>query len=627
MKFPRQDEEEVRSWTPTRVAEWMYEYNVEDVIVERFIHNDISGTVLLDLQIDDLKELDIQSFGKRHRLMAMIQGLRDSLTPSPEMPKSPPRVMDSSGNSRPRRTRGKDDSVLSLSPACGPTSPTSPSAHRPRRSHSSNHDRDIISPAESASIVAIEQLIPKPHKCSKGENCPKYRRRQRKIAQMAEEFPNEMLQVTANRVRTTAADKSTTESANRPKSENQPSVVASSDVLGPAQQPDLKLNAENLNGVQPRDPQENVRQFLTFQHMDSPPTQGDDDSNQTELEMFPPLGPPDSSSPTAHMAANLRSLPRLAIPQDHNSAEALSAQRTITPSRGSRQMDSATATQEYNPHRYAQFTTYRQGTPFSEMDVPITAIPDEPLARETSQSVPPHLTYGRTYQAPFYPTNRVQPSRADHRRQRSFTNNMACLEEDKTLNPINDPSDMVATHGPTSSRPSYQLKSTSGSLSPTRDPDVAHSGYMKKRRTRLLRHEWQDAHFTLKGTVLAMHKDENDAQRNSRSLESVDVDDYAVACSTLATSSKLTAAFKRSLMKRAATLSSKGLDDTAFAFSLVPASDKAEKKIFNPTGKSHHFAVKSRDERINWMRELMLAKALKKGKDGGEEIKVNGSVI
>ncbi|KAJ2988669.1 hypothetical protein NUW58_g3855 [Xylaria curta] len=39
---------------------------------------------------------------------------------------------------------------------------------------------------------------------------------------------------------------------------------------------------------------------------------------------------------------------------------------------------------------------------------------------------------------------------------------------------------------------------------------------------------------------------------------------------------------------------------------------------FNGTGKTHHFAVRSRDERIDWMRELMLAKALKQKGEGFE---------
>ena len=46
----------------------------------------------------------------------------------------------------------------------------------------------------------------------------------------------------------------------------------------------------------------------------------------------------------------------------------------------------------------------------------------------------------------------------------------------------------------------------------------------------------------------------------------------------------------------------------------------------NGTGKTHHFAVKGRDDRIDWMRELMLAKAMKQ-KGQGFEISVNGNMI
>jgi hypothetical protein len=149
---------------------------------------------------------------------------------------------------------------------------------------------------------------------------------------------------------------------------------------------------------------------------------------------------------------------------------------------------------------------------------------------------------------------------------------------------------------------------------------------MKKRKTRMLRHEWHEHHFTLRGTRLAMHKDE----RTLETLESIDVDDYAVACNSLA-SSKLNSAFKAMNIK----LGGKKEDEGAFAFQLIPAAlEKAEKLRKNRESgfgakeatKTHHFAVRSRDERIDWMRELMLAKALKQ-KGEGFEINVNGNMI
>lgn len=161
------------------------------------------------------------------------------------------------------------------------------------------------------------------------------------------------------------------------------------------------------------------------------------------------------------------------------------------------------------------------------------------------------------------------------------------------------------------------------------DPEVTHAGYMKKRKTtRLLRHEWSDAHFTLRGTNLAMHKDERDAHRISRALENIEVDEYAVACSSLATSSKLTAAFKRSILRNGNSTTDIR-DGTAFAFSLIPATKESEKKALfgNSAVKTHHFAVKSREERIDWMRELMLARALKKGRDGEDGTSMDGNMI
>jgi len=154
--------------------------------------------------------------------------------------------------------------------------------------------------------------------------------------------------------------------------------------------------------------------------------------------------------------------------------------------------------------------------------------------------------------------------------------------------------------------------------------DVNHGGWMKKRKTRMLRHEWHEHHFTLTGTRLAMHKDDRDPEV----LESIDIDDYAIGCSSLA-SSKLNAAFKAMNIKLGKE-KGKG-DDTAFAFQLIPAAIEKGQKLKKkdaPHGstKTHHFAVKTRDERIDWMRELMLAKAIKQ-KGEGFEISLNGNMI
>lgn len=195
--------------------------------------------------------------------------------------------------------------------------------------------------------------------------------------------------------------------------------------------------------------------------------------------------------------------------------------------------------------------------------------------------------------------------RPRHHRQNSFTPTIAPLPEFSTLRS----SKPVVEH-----RPEPAVK-------PLRLEDVQYSGMMRKRKTtKMLRHEWQDHHFVLKGTQLAMHQDAAAA----RALEVIDVDEYAVACSSLASSSKLSAAFKRSILGKSGSSSASQANESAFAFSLVP---QAENKNLFASNKSHHFSVTTRDQRIDWMRELMLAKALKKGKDSGNEIRVNGHLI
>ncbi|KJK66493.1 SAM domain of BOI-like fungal subfamily protein [Aspergillus parasiticus SU-1] len=591
------EESEIRSWMPTQVAHWMHIAGYDDYVIEKFMVNDITGSVLLSLQIDDLKELGIKSFGKRHQLMSSINHLRTTMrkTPDLELP------IDH------RRSY-----AMSVSPTGEVLS---------REAIGLDGSRQVVA-GEAVSIVGIEQVLPKPHNCSKGENCPKYRKRQRQLEKLAAEFPDAVLLPGGSMLTGNPGNPDTAKNLLRPTSDAGPSIVASSDIFGPAQETP-RLCEEALNEVQKLDPQESIRQFLNYQHVESCDPESElapepAPAPGQPAEPVPALTPP--TSHTNNMAANLRNLPKLKIPTDYDSDElttAVTTQRTITPSVATQTYGSPTVIQQYGP--FSSMRTmdhYRQGTPFSEMDAPITAIPSDPVGRDVSQSVPPNMRYGNLMQhrqqrhAPRSAFLRPQPSPPQHRAQ------------GRPLTPIEDPEDLrkrsprIGFHNPSSSDTSLSS-----------DPDVTKSGYMKKRKqARFLRHEWQDAHFTLRGTNLAMHKDELAAIRNSQALDSIDVDDYAVACSSLATSSKLTAAFKRSVLRSGNNISK---DDAAFAFSLIPSTKENEKKALfgNSNVKSHHFAVKTRDERIDWMRELMLAKALKKGKECGASMQVNGNFI
>lgn len=561
----RLDNREVAEWSPRQVARWMYREGFEPGIVQKFEENDISGAILVTLKFEDLRELDIASFGERHKLWNVIHTLRDQ----PAGPPSPTVI----------ECESDDDDVR----------------RRPRypRKKGKKHLEDIISPLESVSIVGIEQLMPKPHKCAKGENCSKWRKQQRIIEAFHNEHPISPPLGGKFLIAGDPGNPMTAEAA-RPFSEAQPSVVASSDVLGPGTLPPFKhLEEATLANLATRDPQDNVKQFLSFQHIDM--AWSSEEPATPPLEMFPTL-PPTPAAAQPHQG--LRGLPKLAIPPPRGPARSASAMAGFTPLGPMERAD------PIDPRLQNKVTTpvYRFGTPASEMDVPVTAVNPGPIARDASQSVPPNMNYHHS------PANSISRSQSRSSRRPSF--------------PVLPRLDENTAAAPNSTSP------VKGPSERTAD-DVNHAGWMKKRKTRMLRHEWHEHHFTLKGTRLAMHKD----ARSPDILESIDVDEYAIACSSLA-SSKINAAFKAMNIKLGSK-DKKLQDEAAFAFQLIPAAIEKGQKIKKSresgigaaaATKTHHFAVKSRDERIDWMRELMLAKALKQ-KGDGFEINVNGNMI
>ncbi len=136
--------------------------------------------------------------------------------------------------------------------------------------------------------------------------------------------------------------------------------------------------------------------------------------------------------------------------------------------------------------------------------------------------------------------------------------------------------------------------------------DCTHAGFMKKRKTKLLRHEWQEGHFRLNGSELSMHEN---ARLSASAMERINVENYGVACASNVSSGKLSAAMKAFHISRSNSADPTKADKTAFNFQLVPNKDGSDRKAA-ANGKTHHFAVNTKDERIDWMRELMLARAL-----------------
>ncbi|KAF1943623.1 SAM and PH domain-containing protein [Clathrospora elynae] len=648
------DNAEVRAWTSRDVATWMYQNGFEDEVIDRFMDHDITGAVLLDLQFDDLKELEIQSFGKRHQLWNQIDSLRtaDGLM-SPTAPAAIPTPFeDIERQCTEARNRSK-----------------SKGRKGGRRDKSRGHNLadDAITPAHSVSIVAIEQLLPKPHVCAKGERCSKWKKQQRQLARLQQEHGFPISPEKGGHI-FIAGDPGNPQTAthavenvHRPNSEAThsvvvPSVVASSDVMGPGQLPDF----QELQKLEKRDPQDNVRQFLTLQGMDQPFVSATpiEAPPTPPMELFPPrpflvipqqqhypevsafsastsahttksfdtFTPTPSLHPPEFMPAphsNLKSLPKLTIPTARSmSAQPAGYPRSAAPTNQYLAPDTA-----FSPCRTASpGGVYRFGTPFSEMDIPVTAVQQELLSRDTSQSVPPNMQY------------KVQIQRAGSRHDRRRPSlPMPALTEDRVFSPTAHSDDdtlrdTIFDDMVTDSASSSPLKSTKSLDSEAIDTvaplprggfvykGVNHHGWMKKRRTKLLRHEWQDHHFRLQGTTLAMHPNE---LPSSSALQTIDVDDYAVACSSLA-SSKLSAKFK-ALKLSSGSNKEKASATPAFEFQLVPtAPGKGQVKKVMPNGKVQHFAVTTKDQRIDWMRELMLAKALK-AKNDGYEVNINGA--
>ncbi|RPB12779.1 hypothetical protein P167DRAFT_553365 [Morchella conica CCBAS932] len=723
------DIDEIRSWTPRQVCAWMTALGVERELVDKFERNDISGAILIDLKWEDLKELDIQSFGKRIELWSEIHHLRTRTATSPmagepfpraasrtsrrssprtspvPTPKSSPRIPqtpmgrgsshsvneipqserrqekettereDSSDEERaprPLRTQIRKrarrttarvpkskhyDSMASESAGMSDADSTylhqvkyMPSIRAVeeganRQKAPTRKRRTTVGPNDSISVVSktrrnknIEDFTsfgpnnqkPKPvklHKCSKGEKCRKHgqpvtsksgERRRRAPAEHGTIF----IATTPSIADASALPRlSIFDGASRPTSMVAPSIIASSDVLGPSQRREVKLKQNTLKDVGRMDPLENVKQFLTLQHLQhleerrhSPPpvpTKSAEDLARAHLRgVMPPMtSPPLSRSESAppptssHSSNGSISIP---IGLSNSPPMASLPVRSMTPmSLRTMGMERACPPESSSPPmsmRNVGTNMMRTTTPFSEADVPIYSTTPPPNDRNQSQSVPPDMRYRRFAtpdRAQFNPTplpttpTPVPVRRGTVSSQFRPAPIMTAVDENAEWELVED--DEEGTK-----------------MAPAPSPQRTHSGWMKKRRTNWFRHEWPDYHFVLKGTRLgyARHMEKEDGF--------IEMENYSVACSTSA-GHKLSAAFKGSKLfgnKKGG----KDGDCGAFFFQLVPAAPEPGKSAI---GKVHHFAVGSREERIDWMRELMLAKAIKQKKEGFE-VEVNG---
>lgn len=640
------DSQDPSQWTIKQVANYMDQLEVPHDVISKLEVHDINGAVLMHLQFEDLKELDITSFGKRHQLWSAVQALRGGERGPSPVPTPFQDIARPCSNLRSKSDGDVSYSPCSDNPDSPDDTPVSCSGHRKRRHHKKHrrHRDSPIEPGESVSIVAIEQVIPKPHHCSKGEACTTWQKRERLLNAIRKEqsmggtgWPESASRAGHILITGKPGNPATTDDIvrfdhhrqeQRPVSEVVPSVVgpsviASSDLLGPGQLPEFALQEATLQQLGRRDPQENVKQFLNFQHVS---TGHVEEPPSPPLEMFPmdhhqafhanflhgnalqrPGTTPSIRRPSENTSAHagLKGLPKLTIPRSATAnPEKADRGNVMTPTKA---VQSPRHNVTTSPASYFRSPSVPNvpisyiSRPDSALDAPLTAVPVGPIARDNSQSVPPDMHYRDPVKL------QRSGSRAEWRRP-SYT--MPKLDEEQVFS-------TVTTVPPTTFPVAFKAKETktekANRLFAEFGTDVAHAGWMKKRKTRLLRHDWQDAHFRLHGTVLDMHEN---ARLSAAILDRIDVDEYSVTVSSMPSNSKISSALKTLKIS-----GDKRKDDgSAFAFQLTPGEKDRAKFA---SGKTHHFAVKSSHERIEWMRELMLAKA-KKQKDEGYVVEHNG---
>ena len=154
--------------------------------------------------------------------------------------------------------------------------------------------------------------------------------------------------------------------------------------------------------------------------------------------------------------------------------------------------------------------------------------------------------------------------------------------------------------------PEWEDDSSGHGSSPPSPSERVFGGEMKRRHNNWLRHDWTAHRVELRGTKLAVYK----STTSREILTTIEMDEYTVSCAS-AGSTK----FGRSLKA-----SGKKDCEGFYNFQLLPIKKVGELK------KEHHFSVATREERIDWMRELMLAKAIKQ-KKSGFQVEVNGKMI
>ena len=169
-----------------------------------------------------------------------------------------------------------DDMVGEISILYVPTKETTPedygrNAAVPERSSIQLHDDyaakktvsplekkiEEVLPSDSISIIGEEPLIPKMHRCSKGQKCHKWQKQYKRLKQLEEELSS-------------LQNVSIEEEGHFSGSDWVPSLIGSSNIIDLQARLRSTLTAASLKEVASQDPQENIRAFLKFQMLSIP---------------------------------------------------------------------------------------------------------------------------------------------------------------------------------------------------------------------------------------------------------------------------------------------------------------------------------------------------------------------
>ncbi|KAF3100833.1 hypothetical protein TWF103_008139 [Orbilia oligospora] len=698
------EESEIENWSPMQVCTWMSGLGFEETLIEKFRQNDISGAILMQLKWEDLKELDIQSFGKRIELWSELNHLRKSPIVSGSSPKrdlsfeassvhSPP-LLSRHASKKSRESKFRHSPNLSaVSPSSYASSPSTvtrsntvatsrPSAASPRKhapvlristdvaslqhrtrlqvsappqyesedeiedeieevDEFSDHDPYSPPPMEEKrrptglSIIIPDSALAIPRALnsaeSKSSHTPSHESRRHKPVPRFT-APNPAKRRISKRLSTpispvsasieifaapsvlglTKGKRVSMLEAESPRWDNDdfhakspwaPSICASSDVLSPSDRGDMKLKADELRKVSALTAQEQVNKFITLQHLQRLEERAPSNlKNEMPRESESPVSPhgtyPIKAQPPPMTKAVQRSTSLRTFDRHRPRALQLSNE-AVAP---------GPASAGFTPRNTEDVRNYQPPEVIQPQQQPlIVTRPVPPLLRSStapspplgSQNPPPQLVRSASMASPK-PSQTSSAFRSNSvsgiSRKPSFSGSSKKPPSlgKSLIDTVNEEAEWedASSHGSAPASPSERV----------------FTGEMKKRTNHFLRNEWVTHRVELRGTKLTVYK-----STNSRDiLAAIEIDDYSVTCTT-AGSNKF----------KGLKTGSKKDSDGMYHFQLVPNQDT--KKVGDQK-KEHHFAVSSREERIDWMRELMLAKAIKQ-KKSGFQVEVNGKMM